>query len=155
MVSRHRLAEVLLVEDNPIDAEATLAAAEDTHLAGHLYHVRDGASALDFLFRRGAYTEQARPDLVLLDLNLPGLDGREVLRVIKNHSTLRTLPVVVLTTSERDEDVQRAYESGANAYVRKPVGPEGFTRVVSQIEKFWMATALLPPHPDTHQEARG
>jgi two-component system, chemotaxis family, response regulator Rcp1 len=148
-------AEILLVEDNPLDAEATLAAAEELNLVGRVHHVRDGAAALDFLFRRGPYTNVQRPDLVLLDLNLPGLDGREVLRVIKNHVTLRTLPVVVLTTSERDEDVQRAYESGANAYVRKPVGPEGFMAVVNRIESFWMGTALLPPQSGTFPEATG
>lgn len=155
MVSRGRLAEILLVEDNPLDAEAMLAAAEEVRIAGRVHHVRDGAAALDFLFRRGPHAGATRPDLVLLDLNLPGIDGREVLRVIKNHATLRALPVVVLTTSERDEDVLRAYESGANAYVRKPVGHDGFTSMVTRIESFWMGTALLPPQQPAPQEATG
>lgn len=147
-VTKARLVEILLVEDNDLDAEATILSARETRLANRIHHVIDGGAALDFLYRRGAYAGAPRPDLVLLDLNLPGIHGREVLKRIKSDDALKTIPVVILTTSKEDEDVLRSYELGANAFIRKPVVPEGFIEVALALDAFWIGIVELPPRKE-------
>jgi two-component system response regulator len=136
--------QVLLVEDNPGDVELTREALEEGRLANALHVVRDGEEALDFLMRRGRHRGAVRPDLVLLDLNLPKMSGREVLAEIKSDPTFSTIPVVVLTSSAAEEDVARSYELHANCYVQKPVGLEQFISIVRQIEDFWFVVVKLP-----------
>lgn len=142
--------DVLLVEDDPGDAlitrEAFAANKVDTRLAATLHVVSDGVCALDFLHKRGEYTEAPTPDLVLLDLNLPGMSGHEVLAAVKEDPVLRQIPVVVLTTSEAEEDVLRSYELHANAYVTKPVDFDRFLEVVRHIDEFFVTVARLPQH---------
>ena len=140
-----RPAEILLVEDNPGDIELMREVLADAKLSIHLHVVRDGVEAMDFLRRRGAHAVATRPDLVLLDLNLPKKDGREVLADIKSDEELRVIPVVVLTTSKADEDILRSYRQHVNSYITKPVDFAGFTRVVKSIESFWFSVVVLPP----------
>ena len=135
---------VLLVEDDPGDVLMTKEALEDTGVTSRLNVVGDGAEALDFLYRRGEYTEALLPDLILLDLNLPRMHGREVLQVIKGDPELRQIPVVVLTTSEAEEDVLRSYDLHANAYVTKPVDFERFITTVRHIDDFFVSVVRLP-----------
>ncbi len=137
--------EILLVEDSPSDAELTLEALQEGKICNHLHSVEDGVQALDFLYRRDPYADAPRPDLILLDLNLPRKDGREVLAELKAHPDLKTIPVVVLTTSRADEDVLRAYSLHANCYILKPVDFRQFVEVVRQIENFWLSVVKLPP----------
>ncbi len=139
-----RQIEVLLVEDDPGDVLMTKEAFEDYKLKNQLHVVTDGAEAMDFLRRRGEHTQAPRPDLVLLDLNLPRMDGREVLQAIKSDPDLASIPVVVLTTSEAEEDVLRSYSLHANAYVTKPVDFERFIQVVRQIDEFFVSVVRLP-----------
>lgn len=139
------LIEILLVEDSPADARLTQEAFQDGKLPNTLNVVTDGAQAMAYLKRERPYDSAARPDLILLDLNLPKIDGREVLRRVKTDPQLASIPVVVLTTSETDEDVAKAYEYHANCYVRKPVDLESFLGVVSAIECFWLTAVKLPP----------
>ncbi len=136
--------EILLVEDNPTDRLLTQAALEQAKIVNHLHIAEDGVEALRFLRGDGEYAGKPRPDLLLLDLNLPRKDGREVLAEIKADESLRLIPTVVLTTSEAEEDVLRAYGLHANCYVTKPVDFEAFTAVVRSIEKFWFAVVTLP-----------
>ncbi|RKS75292.1 response regulator receiver domain-containing protein [Motilibacter peucedani] len=138
--------DVLLVEDDPGDVLMTREAFEDNKVANNLHVVSDGAKALEFLRREGDYADAPTPDLILLDLNLPRKDGREVLSEIKNDPALRTIPVVVLTTSEAQEDVVRSYSLHANAYVTKPVDFERFIAVVRQIDDFFVSVVKLPRH---------
>ena len=137
--------EILLVEDNPGDVRLTLEALKEGKVSNNLNVVADGVEALAFLRRQGKYTEAPRPDLILLDLNLPKLDGREVLMAIKSDPTLKVIPVVVLTTSQAEEDVLRAYHLNANCYVTKPVDLQQFNRIVQSIEDFWLTVVTLPP----------
>jgi CheY-like chemotaxis protein len=137
--------EVLLVEDDPGDVLMTREAFEEHLLNNHLSVVNDGAEAIDYLRRRGPYTDAPRPDLILLDLNLPRRDGREVLAEIKADESLRQIPVVVLTTSQADEDILRSYQLHANAYVTKPVDLDRFIAVVKQIDEFFVSVVKLPP----------
>ena len=133
--------EILLVEDNPDDVELTRIAFAESGHSYNLTVVSDGAEAVDFLMARGAYADRdpnELPALVLLDLNLPKLDGREVLQVIRNHPATKTLPVVVLTTSAEPYDVDRVYDLGANSYIQKPVEFERFVEVVRQIGLYWL-----------------
>jgi len=139
-----RQIEVLLVEDDPGDVLMTREAFEDYKVTNKLHVVQDGADAMAFLRREGEYADVPRPDLVLLDLNLPRMDGREVLQAIKSDPTLASIPVVVLTTSEADEDVLRSYSLHANAYVTKPVDFERFIEVVRQIDDFFVTVVRLP-----------
>jgi len=132
---------ILLVEDNPIDARATLRAAKKLKVSNSIHHVVDGDQAIDYL----TSGDSERPDLVLLDLNLPGRDGHDVLAVMKQDKDLRRIPVCILTTSANDADVLGAYDLGANAYVNKPITLEGWQEVVSQIEGFWLSIVRLPP----------
>lgn len=136
--------EILLVEDSPSDVRLTLAALEQAKIANRVSHVEDGVEAMAFLRRQGAYANAPRPDLVLLDLNLPRKDGREVLEELKSESDLATIPVVVLTTSKAEQDVLRSYELHANCYISKPVDFASFLEVIQSIEKFWLAVVTLP-----------
>jgi CheY-like chemotaxis protein len=138
--------EVLLVEDDPGDVLMTREAFEEHKLGNRLTVVSDGVEALAYLRREGQYAEAPRPDLVLLDLNLPRRDGREVLAEIKNDPLLLDIPVVVLTTSQAEEDVLASYRLHANAYVAKPVDFERFIAVVRQIDQFFVSVVKLPPH---------
>ena len=139
-----RQIEVLLVEDDPGDVLMTKEAFEDYKVSNHLHVVTDGTEAMDFLRRQGEHTAAPRPDLVLLDLNLPRMDGREVLQAIKSDPELASIPVVILTTSEAEEDVLRSYSLHANAYVTKPVDFERFIQVVRQIDEFFVTVVRLP-----------
>ncbi len=136
--------EILLVEDTPGDVDLTKEALERAKVANRLQVVEDGAEALDFLFRRGTYADACRPDIILLDLNLPKKDGREVLSEIKADQELADIPVVVLTTSQAEEDIVRAYRLHANCYITKPVDFRQFLRVVEAIEDFWLTVVKLP-----------
>ena len=139
---------VLLVEDNPRDVRLTQRAFQQAGLPHDLRVVRDGDEALAYLHREGAYQEPGiapRPDVVLLDLNLPRMGGHELLREVKQDSRLKQVPIIVLTTSERPDDVRLAYEAGANAYLLKPVEFSRFTEVIGQLGKFWLEIVELPP----------
>ncbi|HKC76738.1 MAG TPA: response regulator [Chloroflexota bacterium] len=138
--------EVLLVEDNPGDVLLTTEALEEAKLHINMSVVSDGVEALAFLYRRGPYAEAPRPDLMLLDLNMPRKDGREVLAEIKAAPDLRGIPVVVLTTSRAEQDIVRTYNLHANAYVTKPVDLEQFIAIVHAINQFWFTIVTLPPH---------
>ncbi|HVG45934.1 MAG TPA: response regulator [Longimicrobium sp.] len=140
-----RAVELLLVEDNPGDVELTRESLEEAKVRNRLHVVPDGVEALAFLRREGAYRDAPRPDLVLLDLNLPRMDGREVLAEVKADPVLRTIPMVVLTTSEAERDIVAAYQLHANAYIVKPVDLEQFLGVIRSIEGFWLAVVRLPP----------
>ncbi|GAB4350442.1 MAG: response regulator [Gammaproteobacteria bacterium] len=139
--------QILLVEDNPGDVRLTREALKEVKMANNLHVVEDGEQALEFLRRNGAYAEKPQPHLVLLDLNLPRKDGREVLAEMKADPKLKRIPVVILTTSDSDEDILRAYELHANAYVTKPLDINQFAKVVSAIEQFWFSIVALPPEP--------
>lgn len=136
--------EVLLVEDDAGDELMTREAFADNRIGNALHVVRDGEEALDFLYRRGRHQDAVRPDLILLDLNLPKYDGRQVLERIKGDRELATIPVVVLTTSAAEEDIARSYKLHANAYVTKPVDVEQFMRAVRQIDDFFVSVVRLP-----------
>jgi CheY-like chemotaxis protein len=136
--------EVLLVEDDPGDELMTREAFEDNKIGNTLHVVRDGEEALDFLYQRGAHTAAPRPDLILLDLNIPKYDGREVLQRIKSDPALSLIPVVVLTTSSAEEDILRSYKLHANAYVTKPVDLDQFIAAVRQIDEFFVSVVRLP-----------
>ncbi len=136
--------EVLLVEDNPGDVRLTLEALKDGKVNNHLSVVEDGVEALAFLRREGKYADASRPDLILLDLNLPKKDGREVLAEIKADEDLKRIPVVVLTTSKAEEDILKTYNLHANCYITKPVDFDQFVIVVRLIEDFWFTIVKLP-----------
>jgi two-component system, chemotaxis family, response regulator Rcp1 len=136
--------EVLLVEDSPGDVRLTKEAIKDAKVHVKLHVVADGAQAMAFLARDGEYAGVPRPDLILLDLNLPKKDGREVLEEIKKSPTLKSIPVVVLTTSSSEVDVMQSYMLHANCYITKPVGLEGFLKVVQSIDNFWLSVVKLP-----------
>jgi chemotaxis family two-component system response regulator Rcp1 len=137
--------EILLAEDNPGDVKLTRKALEKGRLANNLHVVTDGVETMQFLRGEGEYEGRPRPDLVLLDLNMPRKDGREVLEEIKGSEQLKRIPVVVLTSSEAEEDVIRSYDLHANAYLTKPVDFDGFIDVVGTLEEFWLQVVKLPP----------
>jgi len=137
--------EILLVEDNPGDMRLTKEALKEGKVYNNLHWAKDGVEALEFLQREGKFANAPRPDIILLDLNLPRKDGREVLSVIKNNDLLRNIPVVVLTTSKAEEDVLKSYALHANCYVTKPVDLEKFIVVVQSIDRFWLTVVTLPP----------
>jgi chemotaxis family two-component system response regulator Rcp1 len=141
-----RSIEILLVEDNPGDVRLTIEGLRESKVRNNLHVARDGVEALEFLHREGQHTGAVRPDLILLDLNLPRMDGREVLSEIKSDAKLKTIPVVVLTTSRAEQDVLRSYELQANCYITKPVDLEQFLTVVKSIEDFWLTIVSLPHH---------
>jgi chemotaxis family two-component system response regulator Rcp1 len=136
--------EILLVEDNPGDVRLTLEALRESKVRNKLHVARDGVEAMAFLRREGQYAGTVRPDLILLDLNLPRMDGREVLSAIKSDARFKTIPVVVLTTSRAEQDILRSYELQANCYITKPVDLEQFITVVKSIEDFWLTIVTLP-----------
>ncbi|MCG8505882.1 MAG: response regulator [Sphingomonadales bacterium] len=145
IMSESTVAEILLVEDCEGDIRLTREALRDSKIANNLHVVMDGVQALDFLHARGEYDGALRPDLIILDLNLPRKDGREVLEEIKSDDALRLIPVAVLTTSREDEDVVKSYASHANCYIRKPLNMDEFFKVVRIIENFWFQIVKLPP----------
>lgn len=139
-----RPVEILLVEDNAGDVRLTVEAFKEGKVANNLSICRDGMEAMAFLHREGKHADAPRPDLVLLDLNLPGKDGREVLAEIKANADLRTIPVVILTTSKAEEDILRTYGLHANCYITKPVDLDQFIDVIRSIEDFWLMVVKLP-----------
>lgn len=137
--------EVLLVEDNPGDVRLTREALKEAKVRNNVHVASDGVVALEFLRREGQFANAPRPDVVLLDLNLPRRSGHEVLHDIKSDERLRAIPVVILTSSQADEDIARSYQLAANAYVTKPVGLNEFLKVVRSIEHFWLEIVRLSP----------
>jgi CheY-like chemotaxis protein len=139
-----RAVELLLIEDSEPDVRLTIEALKEAKVRNRLWVVEDGVEAMEFLLRQGRYAAAPRPDLILLDLNLPRKDGRQVLEEIKNDPSLRRIPVVILTTSRAEEDVLRAYDLHANCYITKPVDFNRFMEVVRAIEDFWLTVVKLP-----------
>lgn len=139
-----RPVEILLVEDSPSDTALTMEALKAGKISNNLAHVVDGVEAMAYLRGEGQYKGAPRPDLILLDLNLPRKDGREVLHEMKDDPKLRTIPVVVLTTSRSEEDVLKSYQLHANCYITKPVNFERFLTVIKTIEQFWLSVVTLP-----------
>lgn len=137
--------EILLIEDSPSDANLTMQSLEQAKITNRLHWVEEGEAAMDFLYQRGEYINAPRPDLIVLDLNLPGMDGREILAEVKADPDLRRIPVVVLTTSSNEEDVLRSYDLNANCYVTKPFNVQQFIQVVQLISDFWLTAVKLPP----------
>ena len=144
METTGRPIEILLVEDNPGDVRLTVEILKETKVRNTLTVAADGVEAMDLLRRKGRYTHAVRPDLILLDLNLPKKDGRQVLAEIKADPVLRSIPVVILTTSKAEEDIVKSYNLYANCYVTKPVDLEQFVKVVKSIEGFWLTIVKLP-----------
>ena len=143
-----RPAIILLAEDDPGDQELTRRALESGKIQNELYIVEDGEEALDYLLRRGQYEDpksSPRPDLLLLDLNMPKVDGKQVLAELKKHDDLRRMTVVILTTSSEEEDVARSYDLGVNSYITKPVDMDQFFHVIQAIEEYWFEIVVLPP----------
>ena len=146
--------DILVIEDSPEDYEAIRRAFEKANMANPLYHCEDGNIALDYLYRRGRFEDPAnspRPGVILLDLNLPGTDGYEVLCEIKQDPDLRGIPVIVLTSSDDERDVESCYEAGASSYVRKPVKLEGFLEAVKRLKGYWFEIVLLPKSEEVDQ----
>lgn len=138
---------ILLVEDSPEDYETTVRALTKAGLGNPIFRCESGDEALDFLYRRGAYSDPAsapRPGVVLLDLNLPGTDGREVLAEVKGDANLRSIPILVLTTSSDERDIERCYQAGANSYIKKPVDLVGFMQAVQSLKDYWFEVVILP-----------
>jgi CheY-like chemotaxis protein len=149
MSERHNVAppvEILLVEDNPGDVRLTKEALKEGKVYNNLHWAKDGVEAMEFLRQEGRHAKAPRPDIILLDLNLPKKDGREVLASIKGDARFKQIPVVILTTSEAEEDVLKSYELHANCYVTKPVDLEKFIQVVQSIDRFWLTVVTLPPN---------
>lgn len=144
MLHNTRPIEILMIEDNPGDVRLTQEALKENKMYNCLHVVRDGVEAMAFLRQEGRYADAPRPDLILLDLNLPKKDGREVLAEIKADENLKRIPVVILTSSQAEEDVLRTYNLHANCYVTKPVDLDQFIRVVKSIEEFWLTIVKLP-----------
>ncbi len=139
-----RAAEVLLVEDSPCDVRLTREALKEGKVRNNLSVVSDGVEAMEFLRREGKYADAPRPDIVLLDLNMPRKDGREVLAEMKSDENLKRIPVVVLTTSEAEQDILKTYDLHANCYLTKPVDLEQFISIVKSVEDFWLTIVQLP-----------
>lgn len=144
LVNEGRLAEVLLVEDNPLDVELTVEAFSDARLAVNLHHVEDGEACLAFLRKQGEYADRPTPDLILLDMNMPRLNGREVLAEIVKDEALRSLPVVVLTTSSNEKDILDMYNLRCSSYLVKPVDFDKFKQVIQQLQEHWFSLVVLP-----------
>lgn len=145
------LAHILLVEDNPDDFEATSRGLKKNHFLNPVSWCRNGKDALDYLHRKGVYAKAQnvfRPDLILLDLNMPGIDGRKVLEIIKSDDELKSIPVVILTTSRASQDVEQCYAIGANTYIQKPVSFEGLTQAIAAMKDYWFGIAILPFQPE-------
>jgi chemotaxis family two-component system response regulator Rcp1 len=144
IVERAKIVDLLLVEDNPGDVRLTREAFKDSPIPVHLSVAKDGEEAIDFLRRRGNFSDAPRPDLILLDLNLPRKNGGEVLSEIKADPDLKRIPVVIMTTSSSQEDIEKAYSLNANCYITKPIGLDDFMGVVQSIEDFWLTKVSLP-----------
>ncbi len=141
-----KTAEILLVEDNPGDARLAKEALKEAKVRNSLHWVEDGVEAMTFLHRQGKYTDAPRPDVILLDLNLPKKDGREVLAEVKEDGDLKRIPVVILTVSDAEEDIIKTYNLHANCYIRKPLDLDRFIEVVKSINEFWLTIVRLPTH---------
>jgi two-component system, chemotaxis family, response regulator Rcp1 len=137
--------DILLVEDNPGDVRLTQEALKDSKVKNTLHIVTDGVEAMDFIYHRGNFHAAPRPDIILLDLNLPRMDGREVLQAIKQEESLRRIPIVIMTTSDDEHDILHAYDLYANCYITKPVDFQRFIEIVKTIENFWFSMVRLPP----------
>jgi len=146
------LSDILLVEDNPGDAEFTREAFVECKVKSRIHVAEDGDEALDFLYRRGKFRDAVRPDIILLDLNTPRKNGKDVLKEIKQDSNLCDIPVVILTSSEAEQDIIKSYQLHANCYIIKPVDLEKFLEVIKAIENFWLQIVKLPPY---HPQDRG
>ena len=144
MSNKLRTFTILLVEDNPGDVRLTKEAFKEGRLDVEIYDVSDGIEALEFLEKQNSFSEAPRPDLILLDLNLPRKNGREVLSIIKNNKKLKQIPVVILTTSSAESDIIESYNSFANCYITKPINMDEFIEVAKEIERFWLTTVQLP-----------
>lgn len=140
-----RQMEILLVEDNPGDIELTLEAFQDTKIPNHINVVRDGEEALEFLYQRGSYRNAVRPDIILLDLNMPRKGGKEVLAIVKEDETLKDIPIIILTSSEAEQDVIASYKLHANAYIVKPMDFSQFQHAMEILKNFWLSVVKLPP----------
>ncbi len=139
-----RPVRILLVEDSPSDVKLTMEALKLAKIMNEVSHVADGVEAMNFLRKQGRYSRESLPDLILLDLNLPRKDGREVLEEVKSDPVLKVIPVVVLTTSKAEEDVLRCYQLHANCYLIKPVNFDQFEKIIQTIENFWLTVVVLP-----------
>lgn len=147
-----KLIEILLVDDSPADIELAIEALSRTKLANRIEVVNDGVEALAYLRKEGAFADAVRPNLILLDLNMPRKDGREVLMELKEDPELRTIPVVVLTTSKAEEDILRSYELHCNCYIKKPVNIDQLFSIIQSIENFWFGIVELPPPRDNRSK---
>lgn len=143
-MNAHRIADILLVEDNPGDVDLTREGLRRGKVVSNFAVLENGSDVMPYLDRRGRFAGAPTPDLILLDLNLPGKDGREILAELKSHRDYRRIPVVVMTSSEAEEDIVRSYTSHANCYITKPVDLKQFLKVVSSIEDFWLTLVRLP-----------
>ncbi|MGA3061478.1 MAG: response regulator [Candidatus Bathyarchaeia archaeon] len=137
--------DILLVEDNPGDVRLTKEALRDAKVLNEIYVAKDGVEAMEFLNKKGKFAKAPTPDMILLDLNLPRKDGREVLAEVKKDTKLKHIPVIVLTTSKADEDIIRSYNLHANAYITKPVDLNRFVEIIHALEEFWFTIVKLPP----------
>jgi CheY-like chemotaxis protein len=142
----HQHVEILAVEDNPADVRLIQEALKEGKFNNHLHIAEDGVEAVKYLHREHPYENAQQPDMILLDLNLPKMDGREVLARIKSDERLKNIPVIVLTTSKAEEDIMKSYNLHANCFITKPVGIEQFMKVVREIEDFWLSIVKLPPN---------
>ena len=145
-MNKFKAVEILLIEDNPGDVRLTIEALKESKIINNLQVVEDGIEALSYLKKEGIYKDKPRPDLIILDLNLPKKDGREVLAEIKSNDTFKQIPIVILTTSEAEEDIIKSYELHANCYITKPVNMEQFIKVVKSVSNFWFSMVKLPPN---------
>lgn len=146
MPENERIIEILLVEDSKTDAELTLEALSEGKLRNNVNHVKDGVEALAYLRNEKPYEDASRPDLILLDLNMPRMDGRDVLREMQQDDNLKVIPVVVLTTSSQDKDILESYGLAANNYIVKPVDLTAFFSVIQEVSHFWFRIVALPPN---------
>lgn len=144
-ITNFRPIEILLVEDNPGDVRLTQEALKLGKVNNHLVWVKDGDEAMAYLNKQGNYIDAVKPDIILLDLNLPKQNGREILAAIKQNSKLKCIPVIILTSSEAEEDIHKSYELHANCYISKPVNIDKFVQVVKSIDEFWLSIVTLPP----------
>ncbi len=140
--------DILLVEDNPGDVRLTREAFKELNLTNELHVVTDGAEALDYIYQRGEHGSAPPPDLVLLDLNLPKIDGIEVLKRVKSDPDVKRIPIIVLTSSSAEDDIVESYENYTNAYITKPVEPDQFVKALQSLEEFWLTIVRRPPPPD-------
>ena len=140
-----KVVDILLVEDNPGDVRLAEEALKDSKIKNNLYVANDGEQAIDFLRQVGEYAGKPKPDIILLDLNLPKKDGREVLAEIKNDDNLKVIPVVVITSSQAEEDILKSYHLHANCYIKKPLDMDQFEKIVKTIQDFWFTIVKLPP----------